>query len=68
MMASLFADEELPARRKAHEIGQDLGLLSLEEIDERIGILRAEIERLEGARSRKGASKAAADAFFRKMT
>jgi len=62
-MMSLF-DEE-PKRRVAHEIGQELSLLSVAELDERIGILRAEITRLEEERTRKGSSKLAAEALFR---
>lgn len=60
---SLF-DEE-PRRKTVHDIGQDLSLLSVGDIDERIALLRAEIIRLEEERSRKGDSKVAAEAFFR---
>ncbi|GGA95710.1 hypothetical protein GCM10011491_25040 [Brucella endophytica] len=58
-------DDELPVRKTIHEIGQDLSLLSVAELEERIAALRAEIERLEADRDRKGASKAAAEALFR---
>lgn len=67
-MASLFADDDRVKKPSLHEIGQDLALLSLKEIDERIEVLQSEILRLEAARSTKDATKAAADAFFRKMT
>ncbi|QND50928.1 DUF1192 domain-containing protein [Phyllobacterium sp. 628] len=60
---SLF-DEE-PKRKIAHEIGQELSLLSVAELDERIGVLRGEITRLEEERARKGDSKVAAEALFR---
>lgn len=60
-----FADEQTRPKAKNHEIGQDLSLLSVHELDERIALLRREIERLEEARSRKEASKAAASAFFK---
>ncbi|PWB83466.1 MAG: DUF1192 domain-containing protein [Methylocystaceae bacterium] len=50
----------------SHRIGQPLDTLSLAEFDERIALLRAEIERLEKARAAKAASLAAADAFFKK--
>ncbi|MCG6121237.1 MAG: DUF1192 domain-containing protein [Microvirga sp.] len=57
--------EETPRKSASgHEIGQDLSTLSVAEIDERIAALQAEIERLRDARSRKEASKSAADAFF----
>ena len=49
----------------AHEIGQAIETLSIAEIDERLLILRAEIERLEQARKSKEATKRAADSFFK---
>jgi len=67
-MPSIDSDEFGQAgapRRSAHEIGQVLDLLSIEEIEERIALLRAEIERLEAQRSMKAASRRAADAFFK---
>ncbi|MGH6861599.1 MAG: DUF1192 domain-containing protein [Phyllobacterium sp.] len=60
---SLF-DEE-PRRKLVHEIGQELSLLSVAELDERIALLRSEIVRLEEERARKGDSKVAAEALFR---
>ncbi|WP_166141845.1 DUF1192 domain-containing protein [Methylosinus sp. RM1] len=50
----------------SHEIGQPLDALSVAEFDARIALLRDEIERLERARAAKAASRAAADAFFKK--
>ena len=49
-----------------HQLGEPLDALSVDELDERIALLRAEIARLETAREGKSASRAAADAFFRK--
>ncbi len=49
----------------AHEIGQNIEDLSAQDITERIAILKAEIARLEEARSAKQASLSAADAFFK---
>jgi uncharacterized small protein (DUF1192 family) len=61
---AVFDDD--PRRKAApHEIGQDLSALSIEELTERIALLRGEIERLESAKARKSASMNAADAFFR---
>jgi len=55
-----------PPRKKAsHEIGQNLDLLSVDELGERIALLREEIERLETARTAKEASRVAAAAFFK---
>jgi uncharacterized small protein (DUF1192 family) len=48
-----------------HEIGQVIDALSIAELDERIMTLRAEIDRLEVARSAKQATLRAADAFFK---
>jgi uncharacterized small protein (DUF1192 family) len=56
-----------PPRKAAtsHEIGQSLDALSVQEIDERIATLQAEITRLEEARRAKQASASAATAFFK---
>ncbi|CAM5209424.1 hypothetical protein ARD30_04200 [Bosea thiooxidans] len=64
---SIFPEDDRPKPKSVHEIGQDLSTLSLAEIDERIAVLKAEIERLAEARARKDASRSAADAFFRKL-
>ena len=58
--------DELPKKKIAHEIGQDLSLLSVGELGERIGLLNAEIARLEAEAARKRASQTAASAFFKK--
>lgn len=50
----------------AHEIGQALDSLSVDEFDMRIAILQEEISRLEEARAAKAAANLAADAFFRR--
>jgi uncharacterized small protein (DUF1192 family) len=53
-----------PKKSVAHEIGQNLDDLSERELAERIGLLKAEIERLEGAiLSRQATREAAAAAF-----
>lgn len=59
-------DEEPRKKPKPHEIGQDLSLLSVGELNERIGLLRDEIDRLEAELKTKGATKSAADALFRR--
>jgi uncharacterized small protein (DUF1192 family) len=58
-------DEDRPVRKVAHEIGQDLALLSVEELNERITLLKTEIGRLEGALAGKKASHDAASRFFK---
>jgi uncharacterized small protein (DUF1192 family) len=59
-------DEEAPRKKSVHEIGQDLSLLSVDELSERIGQLKEEIHRLEAERTAKDATRSAADALFRK--
>jgi uncharacterized small protein (DUF1192 family) len=59
-------DDELPKKKLVHEIGQDLTLLSVKELDERTALLREEITRLEADRTKKQASRSAADQFFKR--
>jgi uncharacterized small protein (DUF1192 family) len=59
-------DDDRPKKKIAHEIGQNLTLLSVGELDERIALLKDEIARLEADIKSKQASKAAADLFFKK--
>jgi uncharacterized small protein (DUF1192 family) len=54
-----------PKKRIAHEIGQELALLSVEELAERIALLKEEIVRLDAAMAKKRASRSAADQFFK---
>ena len=42
-------DDDKPRKKIAHEIGQDLSLLSVEEFSERIALMTSEIERLQAA-------------------
>ena len=58
-------DDDKPRKKITHEIGQDLSLLSVEELTERIALMNSEIERLQVAAARKRASKDAANNFFK---
>jgi uncharacterized small protein (DUF1192 family) len=58
-------DDDRPKKKLAHEIGQDLTLLSVEELRERIGLLKEEIARLEANMTAKQAQRSAADQFFK---
>jgi uncharacterized small protein (DUF1192 family) len=58
-------DDDKPRKKLTHEIGQDLSLLSVEELTERIALLTSEIERLQTAMAKKRASRDAADRFFK---
>ena len=59
-------EDDRPKKKIAHEIGQDLTLLSAGELSARIALLRDEIARLEADMAKKNATKSAADAFFKK--
>jgi uncharacterized small protein (DUF1192 family) len=58
-------DDDRARKKVTHEIGQDLSLLSVEELAERIALMHSEIERLQAAMARKRASKDAANNFFK---
>ena len=58
-------DDDRPRKKISHDIGQDLSLLSVEELAERIALMTSEIERLRTAMTRKRASKDAANNFFK---
>jgi uncharacterized small protein (DUF1192 family) len=49
-----------------HVLGENVDALSAPELAERIELCRREIERLETAKAAREATKAAADAFFRR--
>ncbi|MGY3237774.1 uncharacterized small protein (DUF1192 family) [Bradyrhizobium sp. USDA 4472] len=58
-------DDDRPRKKVTHEIGQDLSLLSVEELTERVALLKTEIGRLEEAATKKRASRDAANSFFK---
>jgi uncharacterized small protein (DUF1192 family) len=62
----MATDEDEPLRRPIAVLGEDLSLLSIEEIEERIDACRREIERLEAELERKRSTRSAADAYFRR--
>lgn len=59
-------DEEPRKPASAHVVGQDISLMSVDELSERIALLTAEIARLEAERGKRGATKSAAEALFRR--
>ncbi len=61
-----FDDDDRPKKKIAHEIGQDLGLLSVEELTLRVQLMQDEIKRLEADMAQKRAKRAAADQFFKR--
>jgi uncharacterized small protein (DUF1192 family) len=58
-------EDDRPRKKISHEIGQDLSLLSVEELTERIALLSSEIERLQTAAAKKRASKDVANSIFK---
>ena len=65
-MPAIDDDDNKPQKKLSHEIGQDLTLLSVKELGDRIDLLRAEIARLEADIARKQATRSAAEQFFKK--
>ena len=59
-------DDDRPKKRIVHEISQDLTLLSVRELQERIALLKEEIGRLEADIAKKQSSRNVADQFFKK--
>jgi uncharacterized small protein (DUF1192 family) len=62
----LFDDDDRPKKKVSHDIGQDLSLLSVDELTGRIALLQDEIKRLEADMVRKRDKRAAADQFFKR--
>jgi len=61
-----FEDDDRSKKPTVHDIGQDLSLLSVEELSERIALLDRETARLKAALESKRASRSAADQFFKR--
>ena len=60
----MFDDDEVK-KPKSHEVGMPIDTMSVEELNERIGLLRAAILRLEQAVAARKQTKAAADSLFK---
>ena len=59
-------EDDRPKKKISHEIGQELGLLSVEELRGRIELLKSEIARLETDIKTKQATRSAAEGFFKR--
>jgi uncharacterized small protein (DUF1192 family) len=59
-------DDDRPRKKITHEIGQDLYLLSVKELEERIALLNDEIARLQAAIAGKQSQRGVADSLFKK--
>lgn len=62
---SLF-DDDKPLKKPSHEIGSDLSMLSVDELQTRVSLLKSEIERLEATIAAKSSSRNTAESLFRK--
>jgi uncharacterized small protein (DUF1192 family) len=61
----LIDEDDRPRPKVVHEIGQDLALLSVQELEARIALLKGEIARLDADIARKRSSRSAADQVFK---
>jgi uncharacterized small protein (DUF1192 family) len=61
----MFEDEAPKKKPAVHSLGEDLATLSIAELEERIGLLKAEIARLESAIADKRQSQKVAAGFFK---
>ena len=58
-------EDDLPAKKPALVVGEDLALLSVSELEHRINVLESEIIRIRDTIAAKHASKSTAASFFR---
>ena len=63
---AIIDDDDKPKKKVAYEIGQDLSLLSVEELAARVQLMHDEISRLEADMASKRAKRAAADQIFKR--
>jgi uncharacterized small protein (DUF1192 family) len=61
----MFDDDQERKKPKGHEVGMPLDAMGVEELTDRIAMLRAEIERIEQALASRRQTRAAADSLFR---
>ena len=58
-------EEELIKKPQAHEVGMPLDAMSVEELEQRIGLLDGEIGRLKAAIDAKSQTRKAAESIFK---
>lgn len=61
----MFHDEPLSSRKEAMVAGEDLSEMSIDQLTERLEVLRLEMGRTEAAIKQKKAGLSAAEAFFK---
>jgi uncharacterized small protein (DUF1192 family) len=60
----MFDDEDKP-KKKTHEVGMVIDAMSIDELEERIGLLEGEIARLRDAIAARKKTKDAANSVFK---
>lgn len=60
-----FIEDDRPQKKATHEIGMDLSMMSVDELQSRIELLQAEIARIEAEAARKASGRLAAENLFR---
>lgn len=63
-----ITEDDRPAGKPRHELGQDLSRLSVDELRNRIEELRTEIARIEAELEAKGSTRSAAEALFSRLS
>ena len=58
-------DDETLKKPTAHEVGMMLDTMSVEELEQRIGLLEGEIKRLRAAIDARGQTRKAAESIFK---
>jgi uncharacterized small protein (DUF1192 family) len=61
----MFDDEDQPKRKRSHEVGMPIETMSVDELEERIGLLESEIARLREAIEARKKTKDAANSVFK---
>lgn len=61
----MFDEEDQARRRKPHEVGMPIETMSIDELEERIGLLEGEIARLRDAIATRRKTKNEADSLFK---
>jgi len=65
IMSDPFFEKTRKKKKAVHDIGEDLSAISIDELNERILLLKNEILRLEEEKSKKSAVKSAANTLFK---
>ncbi|KQV31543.1 hypothetical protein ASC97_19460 [Rhizobium sp. Root1203] len=60
-----FIDDDRPQKKPTHEIGMELSMMSVDELNSRIELLKTEIARIEAEAARKASGRLAAENLFR---